>query len=170
MPASMLARRQREENQHAAWELYCGGLTGKAIAKQLGVSVAAVDKYIAAARKDHPSKKLDEGDRFAEAHTVMRQAAVLLRAELAEVKARGEDVTRVLGLVSCHSDRMARFLTRQNAVAAVEVNNVDVFSTSLWSSLLGANHQPAMADAAAIEALPPTTGPLEVVVTAENAD
>ena len=152
MPASMLAQRQRQINQAAAWELYCGGLEHRAIADQLGVSLAAVDKYLAAARRSHPAKKLDESDRFVEAHTVMRQAAVLLRAELAAATARGEDVRGILALVSVHADRMSRFLTRQSAVPVVEASVT--FNTDLWSNLLGANPAAPMADAAAVDVLP----------------
>jgi hypothetical protein len=123
-----------------------------AIAKQLGVSEHSVKKYIKTVRDRHPARELagDESGRFVEGYEAMKECGLLIRQELARMKAHGEDVRPLLTTLSVHADRHSRFLTRQQAAPVVEVN-ADVFATSTWAALLGASHQQAMADASAVD-------------------
>ncbi len=122
MPASLIKRAETEARRQEVWALYCQGVVQHEIARRLGVVRRTVEADLAKVRRSHHTREMGEGDRFAEAYETMRQASQLLRGELAEIKACGGDTVRVLGLVSCHADRMARFLTRQSAVAQVDVN------------------------------------------------
>jgi hypothetical protein len=155
LATNRLKSRLVEENRQRAWQLWCQGLPQHAIAKEVGVSQASVEKYIATVRNRHPAQALagDETGRFVEGYELMREAGLLMRQELARMKAHGEDVRPLLGTLSIHADRHSRFLTRQQAAPVVEVNAGSCFDNSLWAGLLGANHQAAMADAAVVETL-----------------
>jgi len=150
LPASGLKQRLVEERRQRAWQLWCQGLPQHAIAREIGVSQTSIENYIRVVRDRHPARELagDESGRFVEGNELMREAGLLIRQELARMKAHGEDVRPLLGTLSVHADRHSRFLTRQAPAVAVEVNAGSCFDSSLWAGLLGANHQQAMADAA----------------------
>jgi len=133
--------------------MWCQGLPLNAIAKQLGVSEHSVKKYVKTVRDRHPAQELagDESGRFVEGNELMREAGLLIRQELARMKAHGEDVRPLLGTLSVHADRHSRFLTRQAPAVAVEVNAGSCFDSTLWAGLLGANAQAPLADASAVD-------------------
>ena len=153
MPASLVKREQTDARREEAWALYCRGVNQQLIADQLGVNRRTIEADLATVRRHHPARDLSDADRFVEAHSVMATAGQLLHSELDAAKARGEDTTRLLALVSSHADRMGRFLTRQSAVAQVEVSvgGSDLNLTAV-GHLLGRNMTPAAA-----EALPPAS-------------
>ncbi len=156
LPVNPLKSRLVEENRQRAWQLWCQGLPQHAIAKEVGVSQASIEKYIATVRSRHPAQELavDESGRFVEGYELMREAGLLIRQELAQLRAAGGDLKPLLGTLSLHADRHSRFLTRQQAVPVVEVNQASCWDDQLWRNLLGANSGQAMADAAVVEALP----------------
>jgi hypothetical protein len=84
----------------------------------------------------------------------------MLRTEAAGYRQRGEPIPPgVLNMISLHSDRFARWATRLSAVPQAVVEVTNQFDSALWSGLLGANHQQAMADAAVVETLPEAVSP-----------
>jgi hypothetical protein len=142
------------------------------------VSQASIEKYIATVRDRHPAQALagDESGRFVEGYELMREAGLLIRQELAQMRAAVESVRQLLlSTLSIHADRHSRFLTRQAPAVAVEVNAGSCFDSSLWAGLLGANAQAPMADASVealpevVEALPPTSSPQDVQTMPEKA-
>ena len=157
LPASALKVRLAEERRQRAWQLWCQGLPGHAIAKQLGLSESSIQKYIKTVRERHPAQEMTDGDKFVESYEMLKECGLLLRQEIAAAKAAGGDVRPLLGTLSVHVDRHARFLTRQQAIPVVEVSNT--FDTSLWSSLLGANAGQPMESAEVVEALPGASQP-----------
>ncbi len=175
LPAAHLKRRLVEEQRQRAWQLWCQGLPQHAIAKQLGLSESSVKKYIATVRNRHPAQEMTDGDKFTESYEMLRECGLLIRQELAAAKAAGEDLKPLLGTLSVHVDRHARFLTRQQAVPVLEVNQTNQFDSSLWASLLGANAQAPLADASAealpevVEALTPTSSPQDEQTMPEKA-
>ena len=168
MPANTLQRRLTEERRERAWTLYCQGLPCWAIGKELGISRQAVDQLIATVRKRHPAKEMSEEAKWLEAYDTLREVGLMMRQQIAKARADGEPVQALLATLSTHSDRLARFLTKQAPVAAVEVNTS--FDTSLWSSLLGANAGQPMESAEVVEALPPTPSPQDAYTMAEKPD
>ena len=150
MPASGLKQRLVEENRQRAWQLWCQGLPQHAIAREIGVSQTSIENYIRVVRDRHPARELagDESGRFVEAYEHMKEAGLLIRQELARMKAHGEDVRPLLTTLSVHADRHSRFLARQQAAPVVAIETADVFATSTWAALLGANAGQSMADAA----------------------
>ncbi len=177
LAVNALKRRLVEEQRQRAWQLWCQGLPGNAIAKQLGLSESSICKYIKTVRDRHPAQEMTDGDKFTESYEMLKECGLLLRQEIAAAKAAGEDVRPLLGTLSIHVDRHARFLTRQQAVPTVAIETGDVFSTPVWEALLGANSQAPLADASAVEALPeavealpPTTSPQEPPLEAKNPD
>jgi len=154
LAVNALKRRLVEEQRQRAWQLWCQGLPGNAIAKQLGLSESSICKYIKTVRDRHPAQEMTDGDKFTESYEMLKECGLLLRQEIAAAKAAGEDVRPLLGTLSIHVDRHARFLTRQQAVPVVEVNAGSCWDDQLWRNLLGANSGQAMADAAVVEALP----------------
>ncbi len=175
MPASGLKKRQVEELRQRVWQLWRQWLPQHAIAKQLGLSESSVKKYIATVRNRHPAQAMTDGDKFTESYEMLKECGLLLRQEIAAAKAAGEDVRPLLGTLSVHVDRHARFLTRQQAVPVLEVNQTNQFDSSLWAGLLGAASQQPMADASAealpevVEALPPTSSPQDEQTMPEKA-
>ena len=134
--------------------MWCQGAPLNAIAKQLGVSEHSVKKYIKTVRDRHPAQALagDESGRFVEGYELMREAGLLIRQELAQMRAAVESVRPLLlSTLSIHADRHSRFLTRQAPAVAVEVNAGSCFDSSLWAGLLGANAQAPLADASAVD-------------------
>ena len=97
LPASALKVRLAEERRQRAWQLWCQGLPGHAIAKQLGLSEASIAKYIKTVRERHPAQELSEGDKFTESYEMFKECGLLLRQEIAAAKAAGEDVRPLLG-------------------------------------------------------------------------
>ncbi len=119
---------------------------------------------------------MSDGDKFVESYEMLRECGLLLRQEIAAAKAAGADLKPLLGTLSVHVDRHARFLTRQQAVPVLEVNQTNQCDSSLWASLLGANAQAPLADAGvvealpeAVEALPPTSSPQDEQTMPEKA-
>ncbi len=175
LPATELKRRLVEENRQRSWQMWCQGAPLNAIAKQLGVSEHSVKKYIKTVRDRHPAQEMTDGDKFTESYEMLRECGLLIRQELAAAKAAGEDLKPLLGTLSIHVDRHSRFLTRQQAVPVLEVNQTNQFDSSLWASLLGANAQAPLADASVealpevVEALPPTSSPQDEQTMPEKA-
>ena len=73
-------------------------------------------------RKKHPAQQISEGDKFVEGYDTMREVGLILRTEIAKARENGDPVQPLLASLSTHSDRFARFLTRQAPVPTVEVN------------------------------------------------
>lgn len=148
--------------------MHCQGLPNWRIGKELGVTTSQAQKYVAAIRSRHPARTITDEEKFVEAYEVMREVGLIFRQEISRARAEGEPVQALLASLSTHSDRYARFLTKQAPLAAVEVNAS--FDTGLWSSLLGANSAAPMESAAVVEALPPTPSPQDAHSMAEKPD
>ncbi len=150
MPASPVKREQTDARREAAWALYCRGVNQQLIADQLGASRRTIEADLATVRRHHSARDLSDADRFVEAHSVMATAGQLLHSELDAAKARGDDTTRLLALVSSHADRMARFLTRAAPVPVIEASTGSGVDLVALNHLLGRSMTPATT-----EALPP---------------
>lgn len=164
MPASLAKREQTDARRLAAWSLYCQGMNQQLIAERLNVTRRTIEADLATVRRHHPARDLDDADRFVEAHSVMAAAGQLLHSELAAAKARGDDTTRLLALVSSHADRMGRFLTRASAVPVIEASTGSGIDLAALDHILGRNHMESAAltpnrdnVTAAADALPPAS-------------
>ncbi len=106
------------------WQQWRQWLPQHAIAREVGVSQASIEKHITTVRDRQPAQALagDESGRFVEGYELIREAGLLIRQELAQMRAAGEDVRPLLSTLSIHADRQSRFLTRQAPAVAMEVN------------------------------------------------
>lgn len=154
MPASLLKRQLVDERRQQAWSWYCQGVPLWQIGKRLGVSTSSAQQYVAHVRRKHPAQEISEGDKFTEGYDVMREVGLLLRTEIAKARENGDPVQPLLASLSTHSDRFARFLTRQSAVPTVEVNATTIDSGAIAHLLGRAPVGEVMASAAVVESLP----------------
>jgi hypothetical protein len=170
-----------------AYELSLDGLSVRAIGDELGLkstntvwdSIQRGKQYVLEHGIDIDIRRIEIDKLFkstlgALAEEVQRQCREG-RIQTIERNDGTSEIRRTKGIdprtaeaLARSADRWAQFLGLMELRPTVEVNQASCFDSAVWSSLLGANHQPAMGDAAAIEALPPTTGPQEVVITAET--
>ena len=91
---------------------------------------------MAAVRQRHSAQEISEGDKFSQAYCSMHEVGLLLRTEIAKARENGDPVQPLLASLSTHSDRYARFLTRQAPVPTLEVNST-TFDAAAVSHLLG---------------------------------
>jgi hypothetical protein len=131
--------------------------------KLLGVTTSQAQKYVAAIRSRHPAAKMTDEEKFVESCEVLREVGLLFRQVNSRARAEGEPVQALLASLSTHSDRYARFLTKQSAVPTVEVNAS--FNSDLWNGLMGAVPAVSLESAAVVvEKLPDGQGSGQIEV------
>ena len=111
---------------------------------------------MAAVRQRHSAQEISEGDKFSQAYCSMHEVGLLLRTEIAKARENGDPVQPLLASLSTHSDRYARFLTRQAPVPTLEPNSTTL-DASAFAHLLGRAPGGVMASAAIETQAPPET-------------
>jgi transposase-like protein len=154
MTQTAIRRKLSKELQERAWDMYCNCVAQNQIARQLDVGEATVSRWIRKKQESHPAASMSPEAFQADAFVQLQSAGLMLRTEAAGYRQRGEPIPPgLLNMVSLHSDRFARWATRLSAVPQAVVEVTNQFDSALWSGLLGANHQAAMADGAVVETL-----------------